>query len=272
MRGGPITINEVLHYNERSSKQIRTSKDYKIMLLVPIVPHSDSGNEDDILTLVCPSETDLIIGSVSEKEYNQIPEEVRFISDGDDYDHRSDEDYDERRSGIDSEMICDTFFADIREMEERNEMKSATTRLRIIEEEARTDSSCSYQEPEPTTRNLNPVSRSLQATERMYLKTKNQPSKSFEEGLRNTFKTGRQVPVYTIQHSHSNESNDSDSSSWFSNISGVSYSSASIMRLKARKRMLEKHHSRSNILKGTTVSLNQVDVSRKNNCAIVAAV
>ncbi len=243
------------------------------MLLVPIVPHSNSGEEDEILNLICPSETDLIPGSVSEEEYNHVAEEVRFISDEDYYDHRSEHCDSGTRSGVDSDMLCDAFFADVREREERIEMERATTMLRVIEEE-RTETS--DQELKYTTRNMNPAVSLSEQPEHIYLKTNSQQCagnrqfKSFDEGISHAFRTGRQVPVCTIQHSHSNESSESIFSS-STNRSGASYSSASIMRLKARKRMLEKHHSRTSILKGT-VSLDQVDVSRKAHRAVVAAV
>jgi len=269
-----------LYCSERYTAEIRTSKNSKIMLSVPIVPHSDSGYEDEILRLLCPSETDFVVASVSEEEYNQIVEDVRYINDyDDDYDRRSSDEYEEgMRSGADSDMIHDTFFADVREIEEQDEMKRATSRLGRIEEEVRTNVFCHDHKP-TVSLEMNQVLRPQQTTERqMYLKTDshysntcvtNFPSNSFEEGIRRAIKTARQVPVYTIQHSNSNESSESIFST-STNRSGASYSSASIMKLKARKRMLEKHHSRSNILKGS-LSLDQGEISRRNHRSMVAA-
>ena len=280
------TFDEFLLRKETSSNEIITSKDLNMMLQIPIVPHSESGEEEGILQIVCPSETDLLFGYDSDQcndPCNQAQEEIRCAHTVDD--ERSPDEV-ETRNSADSDddddndrvLLHDDFFADMREREERHELQRISSRPRQIEfdkqiknEVAKKEESSS-QDHELYMKDTKPLTQSQQPTVgEMYNTNSNYSlqlqSRSFEQNVRTALDTGRQVPVFTLQHTFSNESESSYSVS--SSMSAVSYSSASVMKLKARKRILEKHHSSKKYLFNDTISINEVNTCNRNHCAAV---
>jgi hypothetical protein len=297
------TVNELLLGKERYSIETRTSKISNIMLQVPIVPHSDSGEEDDILQLVCPAETDVLFGSVGD-ECHRVPEEIRCLFGVDD-DSDSDRslDADDRRSGAESVLLHDTFFADIKAMEERNEMMSTMSRRPKRVGNRVSTPFCKVRNRDHLrgSTERNPLSTSIkmepiveqhqqqqqqqqltdqfkfqQIYNKSFRETRDRQSpRSFDEAARDAMDIGRQVPVsapvstpvqtFTLQRAFSDASDNRSINSASTTTSAVSYSSASVMKLKARKRMLERHYSRRSLGFDDSISLLELSASSESH-------
>lgn len=254
------SVNELLLRTEYLSNEIRTTKHSTMTLKFPLIPNNGSG-EEQFIQLACPSERDIWLGEESfSGDELELPAEIRCLyEDGNRF---IDEEEEEIRNDFYSDPFEDTFFSGTREREERMEMRS-------IKWKARQAVDTSGEQNYPSVKEFSAFTKTLQNRLKLMRlsvgsgdedsqdenpRDKGLPSYShkvtrhapFREYQQNTLTFERRAPMLTILPSNSGTSIESIFSSSTA-ASTVSYSSSAILKLKARKRMLEKYGSRSNI-------------------------
>lgn len=238
------------------------------MVQIPIIPHGGSNEEDDILQLVCPFETDIIYGDVRDA-CEEFPEEIRCLEHAyDDYlDTTSSDELqgDVRTSHDDS--LYDTFFAQISATEQEADDENWESRMQemkrkelnvtaaaavassrripetifeSLEDTTACNSRSSYARPKSPTGIDEETSQQMN----QIIHRRNLATQHYGQEIRNYLQSGRNFSFSSLARSVSSESNET-SYSLASALANVSYDNTSISRLKARKRMLENHLSHS---------------------------
>lgn len=283
-------VNELLLRTQYLSNEISTATKQSTMitLKVPLIPHGGSG-EEKFIQLACPSERDICLEeSLSGDEL--LTAEIRCLyEDG----NRliDDEEEEEIRSEFYSDPFEEDFFSHTREREERFEIRRIKWKL---EQAGNTENG---EEKYPSVKRLNDTTRNLRDRLRLKLtklsedsrdedsqaenpqdentQLKDLPSYShkvtrqapFREYQQNTLSFEHREPMLTILPSNSGTSIESIFSSSTA-ASTVSYSSSAILKLKARKRVLEKYGSRSNVFT-QPYTVNEVSPSEGAHHAIL---
>ncbi len=264
------TLHDLFIAKECSSPTYETNiskQSHIVMLKIPVIPHGGSGEEDEILRVACPFETDILFGHV--RDALQHPEETRCFENECDYlDERSDELLRETRNDHDH-TLHDMFFEHMasaeQEIENQNReiwisrinrkgkeaefIPSRQSPVSIIQFEADPVAQCKNHYLRS-----NPMTIEEEATQQInqIIDTRNRASKNYSQEIQEyllqdnyqqpQISQSSCKPIFKRCMSASSQETDVTLSSAFSNMS---YDNASIMKLKARKRMLEIHLTKS---------------------------
>ena len=242
---------------------------------IPIIPHGGSGEEEEIIQRVCPSETDFLYGDDINLDTSEA-EEIHSFENENDYLHRrSCESLSESRT-IQEDSLHDAFFAYMRSIEEQADDQNWDLRVQKMRRKEAAAKRCaskspvSYiylehsieEQPEyyhedlydiPNTLNTGPrysghnlshVEKQASHQMNQIIQKRNRATEVFKKEIRNYLKSGQQSSFLSLVQSISSDSNDT-SYSLASALANVSYDNSSIMKLKARKRRLENHLNES---------------------------
>ena len=236
LRGDNI-INEQLMKMECYADDIRITKIPIMTIQIPLIPHGDSEEAGYALRIACPSETDFLYCGVDES-YSLIDEEIDYAYEQNNFS------IDGERDGRDDYPLDDAFFSDIRCKEEQNELEISLAKLNRIREGRVKDNSL------------------ITTIQESQIKSKMPIQAAKQERSIPTFETFKNEFETSIKITHSDESVES-MNSLSSSTSFLSYQSASIQKLKSRKRMLEKQLSEKSFY--DSFSIQEVSTSKEQS-------
>lgn len=221
------------------------------MLQVPLIPHGGSGEEDLILQLLCPLETNVPDQTVSHRQFLQ---EIRGLCD---IDHSVSLIDDDEVSEVDYEVLGDAFFSDIQDMEEKRMNESGIlVMINFADDTNKND------EPKRFDRTTNKLQQNVEITKQSESIMNTNSSSLLYKHSKENYHT---LPLRREESFLSMSSMDSSiASKSYTTVSCLHYSNESIMKLKARKRMLEKKLS-NRFLKSLTLS-NEINQSGQSFC------
>lgn len=229
------------------------------MLQVPVIPHDGSEEEILILQIACPYETDVAC--------DPSQEEIKTL-----YNHDEDDLQDEEESvcDADTKVFYDTFFSEIREMEELSS-KSDTEKIVLKPKPSRVNFNDvkSHNDVGMTTLHNSIDLQEIFDSNNDEKESPSPPNSTTGQDIEKEIsKVGFQESGIESCASH-DESYASESlfSASTSSQSIISYSNSSILRLKARKRKLEKHLSKS--LLHNSFSIREVKTTEEAPCTFV---
>ncbi len=229
------------------------------MLQVPIIPHDESEEKILVVQIVCPYETDFAC--------DHSNEEIKTC-----YNHDEDDLQDEEESlyDADTKVFYDTFFSEIREMEELSSkcdmenIVSKTKPSRVIINDVNSCNDVGITTLHDSTDLQEIFDRNYHDKESPF-PPKSRTGQPIEKEISEAgFQESGIESCASHDESYASESLFSASTS---TQSIISYSNSSILRLKARKRNLEK--CLSNSLLHNSFSITEVKITEDASCSVV---